>query len=517
MKKDRFQQKLKNSGRGFSIRQKLLLLAAVIALPFVVMLIYLLASMGNYAQIYDKIVKDITVANNYNLDFKEDMDESMYKLVVGYVTFDNISEDEKLRDPYIQINELRSEFTRLAGVTTDSESRVWLENLLRNIDTLEKRVDDVVKNTASGGTYDDNIEYLENNVYVLTELIQDDIQYYIYYQTQSMEKVTDELNIQIRSFIVACAVVFAIILLGVTIAAFLITSGIIRPLKKLNNATNKLAEGDFSARAEVNSRDEIAVLAEGFNDMAGNMQDLISKIKDDEQKIRKADLRLLQEQINPHFLYNTLDTIVWLIEGNEPDQAVNMVVTLSGFFRQVLSKGKEFISIREEEQHISSYLEIQEMRYHDILEYNIEIDPAIYEYQILKLTLQPIVENALYHGIKRKRAKGFIHIKGEKDGDAIRFLIGDDGAGMEPKELEELRREIGRPCQETERGFGLANVNERIRMYFGEEYGVSIVSKKGKGTIVEIRFPALLSAGEKTGAPGADRGSGHALEHREPS
>lgn len=517
MKKDRFQQKLKNGRKGFSIRQKLLLLATVGALPFVVMLIYLLASMANYSRVYDKIVRDITVANNYNLNFKEDMDESMYKLVVGYVTFDNISEDEKLRDPYLQINELRSEFTKLAGVTTDSESRVWLENLLRNIDTLEKRVDDVVMSTGSGGAYDDNIEYLENNIYVLTELIQDDIQYYIYYQTQSMEEVTDELNIQIRSFMVACTVTFAVLLIGVTIAVLLIASGIIRPLKELNNATNKLAEGDFSVRAEVNSKDEIAVLAEGFNDMAGNMQDLISKIKDDEQKIRKADLRLLQEQINPHFLYNTLDTIVWLIEGNEPDQAVNMVVTLSGFFRQVLSKGKEFISIREEEQHISSYLEIQEMRYHDILEYNIEIDPAIYEYEILKLTLQPIVENALYHGIKRKRAKGFIHIKGERNGDDIRFLIGDDGAGMEQEELEELRREIGRPCKETERGFGLANVNERIRMYFGEEYGLSIVSEKGEGTIVEIRIPALLSAEEKTGAPGAVAGAGHVSGQQESS
>lgn len=497
MKGSRFYEKLKKGGKGFSIQKKILLLAAVVALPFIIMLIYLLASMANYSMVYDKIVRDITVANNYNLNFKEDMDESMYKLVVGYVTFDNISDDEKLENPYVLIEDLRDEFTKLMDVTTDSESRVWLESLLRNIDTLEKRVNDIVESTQSGGTYDDNIENLENNIYVLTELVQDDIQYYIYYQTQSMEEVTDNLNIQIRNFMIVCAVVLAVLLMGVTIAALLITSGIIRPLKELNRATKKLAEGDFGARAEVNSKDEIAVLAEGFNDMAGNMQVLISKIKEDEQKIRKADLRLLQEQINPHFLYNTLDTIVWLIEGNETDQAVNMVVTLSNFFRQVLSKGKEFISIREEEQHISSYLEIQEMRYHDILEYNIQIDPAIYDYQILKLTLQPVVENALYHGIKRKRAKGFIHIKGVKDRNTIRFMIGDDGVGMDPEELAELRRAIGQPCQETEKGFGLANVNERIRMYFGEQYGVSIVSQKGKGTIVEIRIPALLSVDEK--------------------
>ena len=126
------------------------------------------------------------------------------------------------------------------------------------------------------------------------------------------------------------------------------------------------------------------------------MQSLIDKVKEDERKMRKADLRLLQEQIQPHFLYNTLDTIVWLIESNEPDEAVTMVVTLSDFFREILSKGKEFISIKEEEKHISSYLQIQEMRYRDILEYDIQLDQVIYKYQILKLTLQPVVDTLIY-------------------------------------------------------------------------------------------------------------------------
>ena len=119
----------------------------------------------------------------------------------------------------------------------------------------------------------------------------------------------------------------------------------------------------------------MAVLAHGFNDMAENIQILVNKVREDEQKMRKADLRLLQEQINPHFLYNTLDTIVWLIECNETEQATEMVVTLSDFFRLVLSHGQEFISIRMEEQHVRSYLQIQETRYHDIMEYHILIDP----------------------------------------------------------------------------------------------------------------------------------------------
>ena len=276
--------------------------------------------------------------------------------------------------------------------------------------------------------------------------------------------------------------------------------GIIQPISQLNQATEKIAQGDFNARAQADSDDEVAELAVSFNKMAGSMQSLIDKVKEDERKMRKADLRLLQEQIQPHFLYNTLDTIVWLIESNEPDEAVTMVVTLSDFFREILSKGKEFISIKEEEKHISSYLQIQEMRYRDILEYDIQLDQVIYKYQILKLTLQPVVENALYHGIKYKRAKGCIHIHGEKEGDIIRLTVRDDGVGMDEEELEQLRQQIEKPCQETEKGFGLANVNERIHMYFGPEYGMKIQSQKGKGTTVEIVIPAILEAPvEKTG------------------
>ena len=482
------------------MKKKILTLAAVVTLPFILLVMYLLASMASYSNTYDEIVSNMTVANNYNLNFKEEMDESLYKLVVGYVTLDTIETDKSLKNPYTLIDELRSEFTRLTAITTESESKLWLESLLRNIDTLEKRVDDIVDSISAGGRYNENIEKLDNNIYILTELIQDDIQYYIYYQTRYMDKVTDTLQDQIRRFMVVCSVLIGVLIIVVAVSAVMIVSGIIQPISQLNQATEKIAQGDFNARAQADSDGEVAELAVSFNKMAGSMQSLIDKVKEDERKMRKADLRLLQEQIQPHFLYNTLDTIVWLIESNEPDEAVTMVVTLSDFFREILSKGKEFISIKEEEKHISSYLQIQEMRYRDILEYDIQLDQVIYKYQILKLTLQPVVENALYHGIKYKRAKGCIHIHGEKEGDIIRLTVRDDGVGMDEEELEQLRQQIEKPCQETEKGFGLANVNERIHMYFGPEYGMKIQSQKGKGTTVEIVIPAILEAPvEKTG------------------
>lgn len=492
MERDVFQQNgsRKNPIR-FSINKKILTLSAAIVLPFLIMVVVLLVSMIKYSRIYDKSVSNMTIANNYNLNFKEDMDESLYKLVVGYVDYENISQDGTLKDPYALIEELRSEFMTLKDYTTETESRMWLDSLLRNIDTLEKRVDDILENIRIGGRYDENIKELDNNIYILTELIQDNIQYYIYYQTKSMEAVTTELNQQIQSFLIACGLLAVLLVVLTVIVTYLITAGILRPVKVLYEATQKVSEGDLDARADVHSKDEIEILANGFNDMAENMQLLVQKTKEDEQKMRKLDLRLLQEQINPHFLYNTLDTIVWLIECNQADEAVNMVVTLSDFFRLVLSKGKEIISLREEQQHIRSYLDIQGVRYRDILEYDIQIDQELYGYQILKLTLQPLVENALYHGIKYKRAKGHIHICVEKKGGNLHLTVSDDGIGMDGDDLAQLRKEIERPCNETEKGFGLANVNERIRMYFGPGYGMKIESEKGKGTSVELTIPAI--------------------------
>ena len=204
------------------------MLSALVALPFLGMVVYLLISMADYSNTYDQIVRNMTVANNYNLNFKEEMDESLYKLVVGYVTFENISQEETLKNPYSLIEELRDAFTELMDITTEEESRMWLESLLRNIDTLEKRVDDIVESVSAGGRYDENIEMLDNNIYILTELIQDDIQYYIYYQTRAMESVNNDLNQQINRFIVICSVLIGVMVVVLITAAVVITSGILR-------------------------------------------------------------------------------------------------------------------------------------------------------------------------------------------------------------------------------------------------------------------------------------------------
>ncbi len=481
----------------YPLKNKLIVLVLVAMVPILYIAIYLIVALLDYSRAYDQIVSSMMLANNYNMYFKDEMDESLYKLVVSNITFDTIEEDGTLRDPYKLIGELRTESENLLTMTADQESRVWLQSLLRNVDTLEDRVNDIRANQEAEGQYEKNIDMLYNDIYILTELVQDDIQHYIYYQTKSIEHLKTQLNQEVERVIIISVLLGGCIVVVVILTASAILNSITRPIQELCRITSQIAEGNFSDRARMQTEDELEVLSDSVNDMSENLEVMVHQIKEDERKMRRAELRLLQEQINPHFLYNTLDTIVWLIEGDDPDKAVDIVVALSEFFRMVLSKGKEYISIREEEAHIWGYLEIQQVRYQDILDYEIAIDPELYQYRILKLTLQPLVENSLYHGIKYKRAKGKIWVTGTMQrgalpgGDRILLCVQDNGAGMDSEEVERLQAEIQKPCKETEKGFGLANVNERIRMNFGMEYGMTIESEKGSGTKVSILIPAV--------------------------
>ena len=196
-----------------------------------------------------------------------------------------------------------------------------------------------------------------------------------------------------------------------------------------------------------------------------------------------TELQLLQAQVNPHFLYNTLDTIVWLVEGGMQQDAVDMITSLSVFFRTSLSKGNDIIPLSEEERHTLSYLEIQQSRYRDIMEFEINIPPELDEVMVPKLTLQPLAENALYHGIKNKRGKGKILIEGFNLGDDMMLRVTDNGQGMTPERLYEVQEAI----RTGERaGFGLAAVSERIALYYGPGYGLKISSTEGEGTVMEV-------------------------------
>jgi two-component system sensor histidine kinase YesM len=259
--------------------------------------------------------------------------------------------------------------------------------------------------------------------------------------------------------------------------------------------TTTITKNDLQALMTSDNVDEITELGLSFNIMIGKIRDLLdSKLKEHEE-LKKAELRALQAQINPHFLYNTLDTIIWMAEANRTAEVVEIVRALSSFFRLSLSKGKDWVTIGEELERIKSYLTIQKMRYRDILDYRFEADEAVLGYTVLKLSLQPLVENALYHGVKNKRQGGTIIVRALPRGpDEILLEVEDDGIGFMPDKLAQVQASLADDSGEIkmEGGFGIDNVNKRIRLYYGKPYGLLIQSEYQVGTRVTLVIPAQL-------------------------
>ena len=290
---------------------------------------------------------------------------------------------------------------------------------------------------------------------------------------------------------IAAAILFSLV------AAWRISKSIYVPIKKLHDVTTTIAGHDLEVLVTAENADEITELGMSFNIMVGKIKELLAAKLEEHENLKKAELRVLQAQINPHFLYNTLDAIIWMAEAKRSDQVVELVRVLSRFFRITLSKGKDWITIRDEVEHIESYLAIQKMRYRDILDYRIDMPNDLCDGQMLKLTLQPLVENALYHGIKNKRNGGMIVVRGRRlDGNLLQIQIEDNGIGMMQEQLAQTRALLNTPFDNAvigENGYGINNVNQRIKLYYGQQYGLAIESKYRHGTCVSLVIPLQQS------------------------
>jgi two-component system sensor histidine kinase YesM len=269
---------------------------------------------------------------------------------------------------------------------------------------------------------------------------------------------------------------------------FFFTSSIAKPVLDLRSLMKRVEDGDLSVRFSGLPSDEIGELGLGFNEMIERIQSLIDQVYVEQRSKREAEIRILQEQIKPHFLYNTLDTIQWMAQEHRVDDVVSMVGALSSLFRIGLNKGREFISLSDELEHVESYLCIQKMRYEEKFDYSIRCDPGLRSRQVMRLTLQPLVENAIYHGIKERRGHGTLLVEARADGGDLLITVSDDGVGMSEDtlaQLEESLEEGGSPIG----GYGIHNVHERIRLTFGKPYGLSFTSVFGEGTVVTVRHP----------------------------
>ena len=295
-------------------------------------------------------------------------------------------------------------------------------------------------------------------------------------------------NVKTRLFLAFVAAVL-FFLLGVSNAY--ISSRITAPIQELEKSVNALEEGDLDVDIYIGGSYEIRHLGRAIGDMAKRIQVLMEDIVTEHESKRKSEFDTLQSQINPHFLYNTLDIIVWMIENEQKQEAAKVVTALARFFRISLSKGKSIIPVRDELEHVRNYLMIQQMRFKNKFTYQVKAEPETLSLASLKLMLQPLVENAIYHGMEFMDGDGEILVHVCLEGDTLLFTIKDNGLGMAEEQVARLLTGEAHSSSKKGSGIGVKNVNERIRLYFGEGYGLTILSEPDEGTEIQIRLPAV--------------------------
>lgn len=274
-----------------------------------------------------------------------------------------------------------------------------------------------------------------------------------------------------------------------------------RPILRLRSSMQAVERGDFDIAVDVSSQNEIGDLARDFTIMVAQIKELMRRNADEQEQKRKSELMALQNQITPHFLYNTLDSVIWMAEGKQHANVVKTISALARMLRLSVSRGSELISIQDEIDHARNYLTIQKIRYRDKLDFSIEVDGEIMRLRTPKVILQPLVENAIYHGIKNKESGGRVTVTGSLHDGEVLLRVQDDGVGMSAERHDEVPVSavgvLTRIAAPPRRGrVGLRNVHERIQLYFGPKYGLSFESEQGAGTSVTVRLPVVEANGD---------------------
>lgn len=267
---------------------------------------------------------------------------------------------------------------------------------------------------------------------------------------------------------------------------------IVKPTEKLIKHMKKLESGRFSDKIDEVRKDEFGSVFAAYNNMSEQIENLIQELYQEKLVKREMELKILQEKINPHFLYNTLDTINWIAKEHNVDDISKMVISLSTMYRKTFNKGRDLISIKDVMTSIACYLDIQQIRYGDAFDYSINCDDETESLEILNLIIQTLVENAIVHGIDNIDGKGQIEISAKKSGEYLTVTVTDNGIGMKTEKLQLIRASINSLDMESESG--LRNVQKRIKLYYGNKYGIELFSNEGEGTKIRVTIPAREAA-----------------------
>ena len=464
-----------------SIDGKLKSLIRQMIIPFTVILVLVVGLFLVFMLQDARMSSNITTASRFNHNFKDEVDLKMYTFVSG--------SSEEL--PFAEVETARSLAETLLRTTGNREAHRTIQSVLNLCDNL---YDSIVQIRDAVG-YDERMQQLESNIYVITELIEEYMYSYLYIEAGELAEAQQQFNTVVILESLAAGILMLLLIRRTAARTRKISSSITAPIDALYDRVDEIGHGDLQSKPPVHAEDEkLQSLSDGIEQMVHKLDTQMMLNNEEQKRVRSMELALIQAQINPHFLYNTLDAIVWLIETGKTEEAEKMIISLSTYFRSFLSNGKEIITLAEEERHIRSYLEIQQVRYKDILSYQIDFDPEYSQCLIPKMTLQPLVENAIYHGIKQKRGGGMILISDECDGTWITLRVKDTGTGIPEETLAEIR--TGLENDET-LGFGITAAYKRLKLLFGEKCTFDISSISGVGTEISIRIPWVTEIGEE--------------------
>lgn len=450
----------------------------ILVFPIIFSLILMLFYAGKY---HSAIVRMETIANLKTV-VEDEIPEYGWDIVSGRSSFRDTGIYETIR----RVDDTIEQITDRAG----EENRLSLIVASRTMQTLKNYVDQIRDNMENERPVVESEEVLAE-IRGVAALVGSMLNEYIEKEIDS----TAHMSLSLMIAVISTAVFEVLIVLGALWfrrRSMKDTTVFVRhPIERLEEVTAKLADGTLDARITDTDVTELRNLTLQVNTMADHLETMMEKSVKDAKSLRKAELRTLQAQINPHFLYNTLDAIVWKAEAGDKAEVIRLTSALSDFFRISLSSGADWIPISQEKKHIEGYLRIQQTRYRDIMRYEIDIPESIGDFYILKLLLQPLVENALYHGIKIKRGGGTISVSARREDDSLIFSVKDTGSGMTAGQLKDLNERMtkGQPAvSEGLGGFGLVNVNLRIRLYYNRPDGLKIESGPD-GTEVSFKVP----------------------------
>lgn len=338
------------------------------------------------------------------------------------------------------------------------------------------------ENTSALAALDDGTYVDDTVIYCLTSVEGSD------WRIIGVSYVDELVNRNVQDMIRLSCLLAVVVLAAALLTSFLLSQLLGRPLRGLASAMESFeTDADHFTYRPVGGTREVRELSDSFSHMVLRIQQLMSTVREEEINLRKTELKALQAQINPHFLYNTLDSIAWMCEQGRNADAVKMVHALARLFRISISKGHELIPIAKEIEHAESYLQIQKYRYKNQFTYEFDVDPACLDYYCNKITLQPIIENAINHGLDLLVDEGRITVRVYPDGEDIVFTVQDNGVGMSEEQVSSILHQD--PKDRT--GIGIKNVNDRLQIYFGKQYGLRITSELDVGTCVEIRMPKI--------------------------